>query len=148
VVGAHVPSPLGRVLRLRASPVSATSDPPFSLLHPDDAAAAVVAALRDGVQGPVNVAGAGALTPRQALRLGVRVPVPTLGPGWLVARIAGHALGAPVPPHVVELLCHGRGADTALADALGYRPELSTEAVVRHLLDWPSVRHISALAVA
>jgi hypothetical protein len=65
-----------------------------------------------------------------------------------VARIAGQAVGAPVPPHVVELLCHGRGADTALADALGYQPALSTEAVVRHLFDWVSVRRISAQAVA
>ncbi len=148
VVGAHVPSPLGRLLRLRAVPVSAVSDPPFSLCHPDDAADAIVAALQDGVQGPVNVAAAGALTPRQALRLGARVPVPTLGPGWRVARIAGQAVGAPVPAHVVELLCHGRGADTALADALGYQPQLSTEAVVRHLFDWVSVRHISAVAAA
>jgi len=148
VVGAHVPSPLGRLLRLWAVPVSAMSDPPFSLCHPDDAADAIVAALRDGVHGPVNVAGAGALTPRQALRLGGRVPVPTLGPGWLLARIAGQAMGAPVPPHVVELLCHGRGADTALADALGYQLGFSTEAVVRHLFDWVSVRHISSLAAA
>ena len=39
VVGSHVPSPLGRLLRLPAVPVPAFADPPFSLLHPDDAAA-------------------------------------------------------------------------------------------------------------
>ena len=43
VVGSHVPSPLGRLLRLPAVPVPAFADPPFSLLHPDDAAAAMVA---------------------------------------------------------------------------------------------------------
>ena len=35
VAGSHVPSPLGRVLRLPAVPVPAFADPPFSLLHQD-----------------------------------------------------------------------------------------------------------------
>ena len=39
VVGSHVPSPLGRLLRLPAVPVDVFADPPFSLLHPEDAAA-------------------------------------------------------------------------------------------------------------
>src|SRR5262245_51309297 len=58
VLGAHVPSPLGRLLRLWAVPVSAIADPPFALCHIADAAAAVVKALDDGVPGAINIAGA------------------------------------------------------------------------------------------
>ena len=63
VVGSHVPSPLGRLLRLPAVPVPAFADPPFSLLHPDDAAEAMVAAIECRYDGPLNVVGPGAATP-------------------------------------------------------------------------------------
>ena len=74
--GSHVPSPLGRLLRLPAVPVPAFADPPFSLLHPDDAAEAMVAAIECRYDGPLNVVGPGAATPWQAVRLGGRVPLP------------------------------------------------------------------------
>ena len=80
VVGSHVPSPLGRVLRLPVVPVSAVSDPPFSLLQPDDAALAMVVAIERRLDGPCNVVGPGAATPWQAARLGGRVPLPVLPP--------------------------------------------------------------------
>jgi UDP-glucose 4-epimerase len=38
VVGPHVPSPLGRLLRLPTVPFAALADPPFALCHQDDAA--------------------------------------------------------------------------------------------------------------
>ena len=78
VVGSHVPSPLGRLLRLPAVPGAAFADPPFSLLHPDDAADAMVAAIERRYDGPLNVVGPGAATPWQAVRLGGRVPLPVL----------------------------------------------------------------------
>ena len=56
------PVPLGRLLRLPVVPVPAFADPPFQLLHPDDAARAMVAALLLGVDGPFNVVGPGAAT--------------------------------------------------------------------------------------
>jgi nucleoside-diphosphate-sugar epimerase len=68
VCGARVPSPIGRLLRLPAITVPALADPPFALLHPGDAARAVVAALRTGWDGPLNVAGPGAASPWQAAR--------------------------------------------------------------------------------
>ena len=43
--GSHVPSPLGRLLRLPVVPVPALADPAFQLLHQEDAARAMVAAL-------------------------------------------------------------------------------------------------------
>jgi len=57
VVGSHVPSPIGRLLRLPVVPVPATTDPPFQLLHPEDACVAMVRALMLGYDGPLNVAG-------------------------------------------------------------------------------------------
>ena len=63
VVGPHVPSPVGRLLRLPVVPVPAFADPPFSLLHPDDAAEAMVAAIDRRYDGPLNVVGPGAATP-------------------------------------------------------------------------------------
>ncbi|HYI62551.1 MAG TPA: NAD-dependent epimerase/dehydratase family protein [Acidimicrobiales bacterium] len=143
VVGPHVPSPLGRYLRLPAVPVSAVADPPFSLLHQEDASAAVVRALASGLDLTVNVVGPGAVTPTQAVRLGGRVPLPTVGPGWLAARLACELVGAPLPAHVVELLLRGRAADGALGqEVLGLAPVRSTEAVVRDLYEWAEVVHL------
>lgn len=143
VVGPHIPSPLGRYLRLPAVPVSPLADPPFSLLHQDDAAAAVVRALAGGIDLTVNVVGPGAVTPTQAVRLGGRVPVPTLGAGWLAARLACELVGAPLPAHVVELLLRGRGADGTLGqEVLGLAPVRSTEAVIRDLYEWADVVHL------
>lgn len=143
VVGPHIPSPLGRYLRLPAVPVAALADPPFSVLHQDDAAAAIVRAVACGLDATVNVVGPGAVTPVQAVRLGGRVPVPTLGPGWLAARVACELAGAPLPEHVVELLLRGRGADGALGAAmLGLAPVRTTEQVVRDLYEWAEVVHL------
>ena len=111
LVGPHFPSPLGRYLRTPAVPFSAVGDPPFSLLHQQDAAAALLAAVRRPVDGPVNVVGDGAATASQAARLGRRLPVPVVGPGWWAARRFSELAGAPVPDHVHELLVRGRTAD-------------------------------------
>ena len=61
LVGPHFPSPLGRYLRLPMVPVSGLSDLPFALLHQEDAASAIVAAIDHGPDGPVNVVAPGAV---------------------------------------------------------------------------------------
>src|SRR4051794_14249900 len=96
VVGSHVPSPLGRLLRLPLVPVAAFSDPPFSLLHPEDACQAMVAALVGAVDGPVNVVGPGATSPWQAARLGGRIPVPVITPLWTIAPPVVEFFGAAI----------------------------------------------------
>jgi UDP-glucose 4-epimerase len=143
IVGPHLASPLGRLLRLPVVPVSAVSDLPFSVVHNDDAARAFIDALWHDVDGPVNVVAPGAVTPVQAARLGGRIPVPILGPGWLLARLTTEGLGAPLPPHVQELLTRGRCADGAhAASALGRAPQLSTPDVVRALHEWATVSYL------
>jgi UDP-glucose 4-epimerase len=140
LVGPHFPSPLGRYLRTPAVPFAAVTDPPFSLLHQSDAAAALLAAVRRPVDGPVNVVGSGAITASQAARMGRRLPVPTIGPGWVAARRFSELAGAPVPAHMHELLVKGRVADGSRAgDLLGVRPTRTTPEVVRELYDWAEV---------
>jgi UDP-glucose 4-epimerase len=140
VAGSHIPSPLGRVLRLPAVPVPAFADPPFSLLHQDDAAQAMVEMLLRGLEGPLNVVGPGATSPWQAVRLGGRIPIPVVGPGWEVAREVAELTGAPIPPHVIELLRHGRCGDGARAvAALDLHALRATQEVLVDLYEWATV---------
>ena len=140
IVGPHFPSPLGRFLRLPVVTVGLLSDAPFSLVHQEDAASAIVAATRRDIDAAVNVAGAGAVTPRQAARMGGRAIVSTFGPGWIGARWLSDLVGAPLPGHVVELLLRGRTADgSSAAAALGVRPGFATPEVVKDLYEWASV---------
>ncbi|MFN8017100.1 MAG: NAD-dependent epimerase/dehydratase family protein [Acidimicrobiales bacterium] len=139
IVGPSFPSPLGRYLRLPVVPVDPVSELPFSLLHQEDAAHAVVTAMGVGHDGPLNVVGAGAVTGSQAALMGRRIPVPVMGPGWWAASAAASLQGAPLPPHVREVLVRGGVADGALARAvLGIEPR-STHEVVSQLFQWASV---------
>jgi UDP-glucose 4-epimerase len=140
VVGSHVPSPLGRLLRLPVVPVGALSDPPFSLLHPDDCADAMVAAIEARVDGAVNVVGAGAASPWQAARLGGRIPLPVAPVMWNAVATATEIAGAAIAPHVVELLRFGRVADGVRArELLGMERPTSTQSVLRELFEWADV---------
>jgi UDP-glucose 4-epimerase len=140
VVGSHVPSPLGRMLRLPAVPVPALSDPPFSLIHPADAARAIAAAVHKDHQGPLNVVGPGAASPWQAVRLGGRIPVPVLGPGWAAAARAVEVAGAAIAPHVLELVRHGRTAAGSRAlEVLGIPEPRPTQQVLTDLYEWAHV---------
>lgn len=138
--GSHIPSPLGRVLRLPAVPVPALADPAFALVHQDDAARAMVAALLVGHDGPLNVVGPGAASVWQVARLGGRVPVPVVGPGWSAAARLAELAGAPVPPHVLELLRRGRAGDgTRAVEVLGLGDLRGTQLVCAELFEWAMV---------
>ncbi|MCU1353853.1 MAG: hypothetical protein JWM05_3062, partial [Acidimicrobiales bacterium] len=72
-----------------------------------------------------------------------RLPLPVAGPAWLVARVAAELLGAPLPPHVRELMVRGRCADGAAAvSMLGVSPR-PTPDVVRQLYDWETVASVA-----
>jgi UDP-glucose 4-epimerase len=140
VVGSHVPSPLGRLLRLPVVPVSALADPPFSLLHPDDAASAMVAAIEKRIDGPCNVVGSGAATPWQAARLGGRVPFPIPSRLWPLVGRATEIAGAAIAAHVIELIRYGRTGDGSRARTeLGLQSLVPTQDVLRELFDWADV---------
>lgn len=142
VLGRHVPSPLGRLLRMPAVPFSALADPPFAVVHDRDAARAIVAAARVGLSEPVNVVASGAITTRQAIRRGKRIPIPLIGPEWRIARAISYVLGAPVPDHVAELMHRGRLADNSrMHELLGITAESTTPEVIDQLYHWPSIIH-------
>lgn len=149
VVGSHVPSPLGRLLRLPVVPVPALADPAFALVAPEDAARALAGALGTDHSGPLNVVGPGAASPWQAVRLGGRVPFPVLSAGWQVAYRIAELAGAPIPSHVVELLAKGRAADGARAvELLALGSLRSTLEICVELFEWATVTHLRATAAA
>ncbi len=149
IVGSHVPSPLGRLLRLPLVPVPAFSDPPFSLLHPDDACRAMVQALLVGFDGPVNVVGLGAASPWQAARLGGRIPVPVAPFAWTGAARAAELLGAAVAPHVIELMRCGRtGSGARAVSELGLGELRSTQEILAELYEWAEIVPLSGLRQA
>ena len=142
VLGPHVPSPLGRALRMPAVPFSALADPPFAVLHQNDAAAAFVAAARAQLDEPLNIVAPGAITALQAIRRGGRIPIPILGPEWVLASSLAYVAGAPIPDHVLELLHRGRLADGSRAgELLGFEPTATTSDVIDQVYRWPSVVH-------
>lgn len=144
LAGSHFPSPLGRFLKLKVVPVAAISDPTFAVLHADDAADAMVAALDRRPDGPVNVVAPGAVTVRQAVRIGRRVAVPIFGPiGWFTARHGTELVSAPMPDHVQELLVRGRVADGGhVHESLGMTPRRSTHEVVTELYEQSNVIYL------
>ena len=140
VLGPHVPSPLGRLLRMPAVPFSVLADPPFAVIQDRDAALAIVAAARVGLSEPVNVVAPGAITVLQAARRGRRIPIPLIGRDWRIARAMSHMLGAPIPDHLSEMFHRGRLADNSrMQELLGIVPETKTTDVVDRLYDWPTV---------
>lgn len=140
VVGPHVPSPLGRLLRLPFVPFNAWRAPSFNLLHEADAAHAFVLAARRRPGTPINVVGSGAVSGFSAIVRGRRVPLPLVGPEWTITRRVTHLFGAPVPEHVMEALHHGRLAgSTACREHLAWEPTMSTGDVLDALYSWEGV---------
>ena len=146
VLGKHVPSPLGRLLRQPVVPFSALADAPFAVVQDHDAARAFVEAARLRLDEPVNVVAPGAITAVQAIVRGKRVPLPLVGPEWTIARQFSHLFGAPIPDHVVELMHRGRLADGSTArEVLGFAPQRTTPEVIDQLFAWPSVVRVGAI---
>ena len=140
IVGPHIPSPLGRFLRLPAVPFAAPVDGPIQLTHIDDVHDAIVVAARSDVSGVFNVVGDGAVTGSQAARMGGRLVVPVFGPGWVLARVITAALGSPLPEHALEAMRRGQTADgSRVRLELGFTPARSTRDCVTDLYEWPSI---------
>jgi UDP-glucose 4-epimerase len=142
VLGGHVPSPLGRLLRLPAVPCDAFADPALHVVDGRDAAAAIVAAARLRHAGAVEVVAPGTVTVRDALRAGHRIPLPIVGPQWFAARQLGALFGAPLPRQVEELLRHGTqvGHAPTSAEALATQLAGSAAEVVADVYAWQAVR--------
>ena len=119
------------IMRLLASPLVPTwmgFDPMIQVIHGDDAVEAMVAALRAGVRGPVNVAAEDTVSLSRVLRRLGKTAVP-LAPGTF-GPIVGLAarLGLPrMDEDTARFLHHGRGVDTTrMRTELGFEPALSS----------------------
>jgi UDP-glucose 4-epimerase len=145
VLGAHVPSPLGRILRLPAVPYYGIGNPIFCVVEDHDAATAFMQGAERNADGVVNIVANGAISMLRATSLGKRVPLPSFGPGWWLAKNTAAFAGAPMPDHVADLIQHGRlAASNEAAHLLRFAPRHSTTEVVRWLYEWPSVERIPA----
>lgn len=142
VIGAHVPSPLGRLLRLPVVPIDPLSRARFQVVADDDAARAVAYAATHGRYEAVNIAADGSVNAVAVLRQGRRLIAPVIPHTWPLVSSITTLAGAPLPDHVRELLQHGRLASTIRRD-LDYRPMHSTSDVIARLYSWPSVVRIA-----
>ena len=143
VVGPHVPSPLGRMLRLPAVPFNPIGSARFSVIEDGDAARAFVSATQHQPHGAVNVLAEGSISNAQAALLGHRLAIPTIGPGWWAARSLAKIAGAPVPEHIIELLSHGRlASNESMLHMLNFEPLHTTKQVLTRLYEWPSIIRI------
>ncbi|MCE9621783.1 MAG: NAD-dependent epimerase/dehydratase family protein [Actinomycetia bacterium] len=149
VLGKHVPSPLGRLLRQPVVPYSALADSPFAVVQDGDAADAFVAAAARRLNEPLNLVAPGAITTLQAALRGHRIPLPLFGPGWGLAGRLSNMFGAPIPDHVIEVMHRGRLADGSRAiEVLGSTPANSTAQVIDHLYAWESVVRVGSVSQA
>jgi UDP-glucose 4-epimerase len=140
VIGPHVPSPLGRLLRLPFVPFNMLKPPMFTVLHEADAARAFVLASQHTIGRPINVVGDGEISGFAAVRRSRHIPLPLFGPEWAVTRRIAHLFGAPVPEHVMEVLHNGRRASSERCEELlGWRPEIATNDVIDSLFSWEGV---------
>jgi hypothetical protein len=100
----------------------------------------MVRALMLGYDGPLNVAGSGAASPWQAVRLGSRVPLPVLPWLWPWASRVVELAGSAIAPHVVELLRSGcTGSADRAVEELGLAPPRPTQQVLTELYQWADI---------
>ena len=64
------------------------------------------------------------------------------GPGWDAARRIAEIAGAPVPPHVVELLRQGRAGDGTRGEVLSLPGLRSTLEICTELYEWGTVSQL------
>ena len=140
VIGPHIPSPLGRLLRLPFVPFNMLKPPLFSVLHESDAARAFVLAAQRTIGQPINVLADGEISGFAAVRRSRHVPLPLFGPEWTITRRIAHLFGAPVPEHVMEVLHNGRRATSdRCRELLGWTPDIGTNDVIDSLFSWEGV---------
>lgn len=145
VLGAHVPSPLGRLLRLPVLPYRGLHNPVFCVVEDHDAARAFLLGAERDADGTVNIVANGAVSLLRTAAVGRRLVLPALGPGWEVTRAASRAAGAPIPDHVGELLAHGRlAASNEASHLLRFAPSHTTTEVIARMYRWPSVERVPA----
>lgn len=135
-VGPSLDSQITRYLSMPVVPTYLGFDPRLQLVHERDALDALVAAIKNPVRGPVNVAAPGTIGLTRLVRMAGKptLPLPpgVFGPVTDLWRRAGLE---PISPDFRLLLRYGRGVDiTRLVEEVGYTPRRSTvEAVEEYV---------------
>jgi UDP-glucose 4-epimerase len=127
-IGPSLDSQVTRYLAQPLVPTYLGFDPRLQFVHEADAVDALVAAIKNPVRGPVNVAGPGTIGLTRLVRLAGKPTLP-LPPGVFPTVVdAGRRLGLDsISPDFRRLLRFGRAVDTArLVDEVGYEPRHTT----------------------
>jgi UDP-glucose 4-epimerase len=138
-IGPSLDTHITRYLSQPACPTFLGFDPRIQLVHEHDALEALLAAIRNPVQGAVNVAGRGTIGLGRMIRLAGRPPFPIAGPlfGPLTEAARRLGLGA-YSDDFRRLLRYGRAVDIRrLEQEVGHEPRYSTLAAVQ---DWVARR--------
>jgi UDP-glucose 4-epimerase len=132
-VGPSLESQITRYLSMPAVPTYFGFDPRLQFVHEVDAIDALVAAIKNPVRGPVNVAAPGTIGLTRLVRMAGKPTLPLLPGVFPVVTDAGRRIGLePISPDFRLLLRYGRGVDiTRLVDEVGYTPRYSTVEAVK-----------------
>jgi len=136
-IGPSLETQITRYIGLGVLPTFMGYDPRLQFVHEIDAVEALVAAVRNPVSGPVNVAGRGTIGLARMVRLTGKLSLPIAPPLFepTVALGRRFGLGARFSPDFQRLLRYGRGVDTRrLTEEIGFKPRYSTAAAVEDFL--------------
>jgi UDP-glucose 4-epimerase len=127
-VGPSLDSQITRYLSQPLVPTYLGFDPRLQFVHEVDAIDALVAAIKNPVRGPVNVAGPGTIGFTRLVRLAGKPTLPLLPGVFEAVTGGGKRLGMEsISPDFQRLLRYGRGIDISrLVEEVGYMPRYST----------------------
>lgn len=127
-VGPSLDSQITRYLSQPLVPTYLGFDPRLQFVHELDAIDALVAAIKNPVRGPVNVAAPGTIGLTRMVRMAGRPTLPLPSPLFPSVTDAGKRLGMrPISPDFQRLLRYGRAIDISrLVDEVGYTPRHTT----------------------
>jgi UDP-glucose 4-epimerase len=146
-IGPTASTQIPQYLSMPVVPTYLGFDPRIQLIHERDALAALVAAVRRPVRGPVNVAAEGTIGLTRMIRLAGRPTLPIPSPLFAGATAAGKRVGMlEFSADLQRLLRYGRGVDTTrLQTEVGFTPRSSTVAAVE---DYAAARRGAEAAAA
>jgi UDP-glucose 4-epimerase len=127
-VGPSLDSQITRYLSQPLVPTYLGFDPRLQFIHEADAVDALVAAIKNPVRGPVNVAGPGTIGLTKLVRMAGKPTLPLLPGVFPAVTDASRRIGMQsISPDFRRLLRYGRGIDiTRLVEEVGYMPRYST----------------------
>jgi UDP-glucose 4-epimerase len=127
-IGPSLDSQITRYLSQPVVPTYLGFDPRLQFVHEADAVDALVAAIKNPVRGPVNVAAPGTIGLTRLVRLAGKPTLPLVPGLFGPVTDAGRRFGMhSISADFRRLLRFGRGIDiTRLVDEVGYTPRFST----------------------